>query len=420
MKTTKILWASLCAAVSMQVYAYDFEKENIYYNILSEEPPTATVTFGDNLYTGSVVIPTTIENAGITYTVTGIGEKAFQNCVDLTDITFPENMTGLGSNAFDGCTGLTSIKIPAGVENIGSSAFKKCGNLTTVELGTGVRKIGANAFQECALLNSINLPNEMTEIGSAAFQRCTVLSGITLPDSLSLLGNNAFEGCKALTSITIPGNVETIGNNAFIYCSLLNTAIISEGVKVIGASAFCQCKVLSDLTLPSTLTQISNYAFSGCKPLTELTIPENVTTIGSNAFEYCSGVVKMEVLATTPPEITANSFKSVPTDIPVYVPQGCLELYQANEFWNVFINLQEAGDSPTTGITELTVWTDNIEISGREIILNISDDAAKAGTQVYNMNGQCIYRTNEKRFTLSQPGAYIIKNGNESAKVAVK
>ena len=42
--------------------------------------------------------------------VTTIGDRAFQSCTGLTEITIPNSVTSIGFGAFGGCSGLTSFK----------------------------------------------------------------------------------------------------------------------------------------------------------------------------------------------------------------------------------------------------------------------------------------------------------------------
>ena len=63
---------------------------------------------------GDVVIP-----AG----VTAIGERAFEDCRDLTSVTIPENVAKIGSSVFKGCTTLIRITIPASAAKMNQLVF---------------------------------------------------------------------------------------------------------------------------------------------------------------------------------------------------------------------------------------------------------------------------------------------------------
>jgi hypothetical protein len=64
--------------------------------------------------------------ASIPEGVTRIGEKAFDGCTGLTNLTLPDSITSIGDNAFEGCTGLTSITLPDSITSIEYRAFEGC------------------------------------------------------------------------------------------------------------------------------------------------------------------------------------------------------------------------------------------------------------------------------------------------------
>jgi BspA type Leucine rich repeat region (6 copies) len=57
---------------------------------------------------GDVVIPSTINDLP----VTGIGDAAFYESLNLASVTIPESVTNIGSQAFYSCLTLTSVRHP--------------------------------------------------------------------------------------------------------------------------------------------------------------------------------------------------------------------------------------------------------------------------------------------------------------------
>lgn len=148
---TKKLWvfvAMLCTLISAS--AYDFEVDGIYYDISSEADKEVSVTHGTYYqsasYFGVVNIPASVIYNGETYSVTSIGEFAFNNCENLQSVTIPNSVTSIGRNAFNDCSKLQSITIPNSVTYIGSNAFVECTNLRSLTIGSGVKNIDADAF----------------------------------------------------------------------------------------------------------------------------------------------------------------------------------------------------------------------------------------------------------------------------------
>ena len=56
----------------------------------------------------TVVIPSEIDGKS----VTKIGERAFSNCTNITDLTISEGITEIGTYAFYRCTSLISVSFP--------------------------------------------------------------------------------------------------------------------------------------------------------------------------------------------------------------------------------------------------------------------------------------------------------------------
>jgi len=116
--------------IGQQVFSYDFEVGGIYYNY-DADTQSATVTKGDITYKGSIVIPPSVSYKGREMNVTEIGERAFSDCRELTEITLPRTITAINGYAFYGCEGLKKLVIPKSVKKINDrGAFS---NLTKLE-----------------------------------------------------------------------------------------------------------------------------------------------------------------------------------------------------------------------------------------------------------------------------------------------
>ena len=154
------------------------EINGIYYN-LNVDTKQAEVTRTPRLYSGNIVIPSTVlSNDGVTYDVTSIG-----------------------NHAFDECGGLTSIIIPNSVTIIGEYAFWECKRLTSITIPNSVTDIGDGAFQNCYALTSVTIPNSVTSIGKGAFCYCTSLISATIGNSVTSIGDQVLYGCNKLTKV---------------------------------------------------------------------------------------------------------------------------------------------------------------------------------------------------------------------------
>ena len=78
---------------SISASAYDVEVDGIYYYVDSHK--NATVTSGDNKYSGDIAIPESITYNNSKYSVTSIGDWAFSYCSGLTSVTIPNSVTSI-------------------------------------------------------------------------------------------------------------------------------------------------------------------------------------------------------------------------------------------------------------------------------------------------------------------------------------
>ena len=351
MKKLFTLFFALVATTAL--WAEDFSAGGIYYNILADKTNEVEVTYRgsnsydyDNEYSGSVTIPSTLTYNGTTYSVTSIGDEAFDGCSGLTSITIPNSVTSIGERAFSGCSGLTSVTIPNSVTSIGDYAFYKCSSLTSVTIGNSVTSIGDGAFCYCPSLTSVTIPNSVTSIGNSAFEICYSLTSVTIGNSVMSIGERAFydclsltsvvwnakncadfssapfynissynnssqitsftfgdsvqhipaylcEGMNSLTSVTIGNSVTSIGHRAFDGCSSLpvENNLRYADTYLVGAVD----KTLSTYSIKEGTKWIGDQAFYDCSGLKSVTIPNNVTSIGSSAFGRCFGLTSVTI-----------------------------------------------------------------------------------------------------------------------------
>ena len=461
MKSYLPVWLLVIALLCGVTRAEAFEVDGIYYDLNNEG---AVVIRGDTPYSGDVVIPASINYFGEDFPVVSIRKSAFWGYSGLTTITLPESVTSIGDRAFSSCVNLEeiivsannpvyssldgvlynkdktellkwpdkklSVTIPESVTSIGDWAFSYCISLTSMTIPESVTSIGVGAFSYCSGLTSMTIPESVTSIGDEAFSYCSGLTSITLPESLTSIGVSTFSDCTGLTSITIPNSVESIGNGAFFRCSGLTTITLPESLTSIGRNTISGCSGLTTITIPESVTSIGDWAFYDCRGLTTITLPESLTSIGESAFSYCRGLTtitlpesltsigdyafdKLEsvtVHAVTPPEIGPNTFDNY--GIPLYVPAGCKEAYQAAEYWRYFRNIQEMESSVETVLdSEARIYVENHTLH----VENVDGDY-----RVYTITGRLVYAGHAATVQLADAGVYVVRTNSLSQKVIVK
>ena len=272
---------------------------------------TLTITGIGDCEDAEVGIPKSING----YTVTAIGENAFSEQTQITQIALPETLTSIGTRAFYGCTGLTEFTLPKSVTSIGTQIFYNCSNLSTVYYNCnygslsnqfmsvasiktvifGGTEIPYYALNYCSNVTSVIIGDSVTSIGEKAFYGCSSLTSIEIGASVTSIGDFAFYDCRSLTSIEIPDSVTSIGKGAFDSCTSLISIGIPDSVTFIGYSAFFGCSSLTSVVIPDSVTYIGEYIFFYCSSLTSVVIGGSVTYIGNYAFYGCSSLTSIEV-----------------------------------------------------------------------------------------------------------------------------
>ena len=104
-------------------------------------------------------------------------------------VVVPDGVVKIGNSAFQDCTNLTQVTIPNSVTQIGPKAFRGCTNLTHVKLPAGLKRLGNNAFEGCTALEELTFPQGMEDISLDSFKGCTHLKRITLPETVKEVSN---------------------------------------------------------------------------------------------------------------------------------------------------------------------------------------------------------------------------------------
>ena len=343
----KLFTLLLAVAASVGTMFASTKIGDLYYN-LDATNQTAEVTSQSSSYPywsttiTTANIPSSVTYNSVSYSVTSIGSRAFEECTGLTSVTIGNSVTSIGDRAFSGCSGLTSVTISNSVTSIGEYAFSGCSGLTgKLVIPNSVTNIGDGAFCYCTGLTSVEAPagffdvsevlwpyytkilnhvtvngGELTEnallfinrsyktlqtldvsgvtnteFADEAFKGYYNLQQLVLPAGLQKVSYMMVAGCKNLLSIDIPASVEEIEQSAFEDCRSIQS--ITFG----GAPADAPGRFNAPATA-SQLNKIGNWAFYNAHKLQHLDIPEGVTEIGDGAFYGCTYLEDMTLPAS--------------------------------------------------------------------------------------------------------------------------
>ena len=364
---------------------------SLWYN-LDESTKTAEVTSsGGDSYRGDIVIPSTVPYGEDTYSVTSIGERAFQECYNLTSVIISEGITKIGVSAFYNCYNMTRVEIPSTVTLIDPWAFSYCESLVSVsskivtpfEIDQNVFCVGTKEVEGKTVYTPSSAFLLVPSNTKSAYQALTgwnVFDGIYEGDyaeaSDGTLNYRYFTGeniavvisgeYSELQKVTIPGSVtldgstysvKAVGSRAFYNCTNIDSLIIEEGVETIGNNAFEYCYNLRYITLPEGLKTIGSRAFvemgswwSNAK--SKLILPSTLTSIGEQAFIYARSLSIVVSKILSPFVINKNVFCNgshwddgneifEKSDATLYVPNDTKSTYLATEGWDMFADILE-------------------------------------------------------------------------------
>ncbi len=270
-----------------------------------------------------LVIPETIEDRdGKTYTVTAIGDNAFDR-QHVLSVVIPNTVTEIGEYAFRGDR-MTSLEIPESVTKIGRYAFNDCQLLTEVKILGSLTELAEGIFQGCTSLMSVTLP-DVTTIGDAAFNGCSSLTSIDISNSVTAIGKNAFSNCSSLTAINLPASLITIGDGSFNGCRRLASVNFPENLTTIGEMAFCNSD-LASIDLPASVTTIGKIAFRGCQSLSEVKSLGSVTELEEGIFSGCTHLQSVSLKNVT--KIGYNAFNDCESLTSIEIPNSVTEIGQ--------------------------------------------------------------------------------------------
>jgi len=188
---------ALMLCIATQAQAQDIEANGIYYTIISDTQVAVAPAFHDgvNHYEGCIILPERVYCDGVNYEVAAIAPRAFWQSA-VTEVQIPNSVTMIGEAAFADAENLTDITLPLGLTAV--SRYMLAGTaVSNIVLPEGVTSIEKGAFEDCMSLSTVFLPASLRYIGEGAFGYCVNLDDVYSDAAIPpyVMGDNAFEGC---------------------------------------------------------------------------------------------------------------------------------------------------------------------------------------------------------------------------------
>ena len=366
------------------------------------------------------------------------GTYAFNNRIELKEVSVGDNVTILPNNAFNGCSNITTLKLGKKLEKIGSGAFTGCATLMNVYStnltpptgavfenktylqGTLYVVKGSKAAYEAAdgwkefweivdnlpfevngiwynidengNANVVGNPSNDAYVGEISIPASVEVDGIVFP--VTSIDAEAFANALNVTSITIEDSNQplTIGAPA--------TAIVAMSNDQAGTFEAC---MLDSVYVGRNL----NYAtapFANIASLKKVVVGALVTSMGGAMFAGCENIETVYALSAIP--ATDAEFESRVYDhATLVVPVGAVA-YTTTDGWKEFVNVITTESSMVEDIN-IEAVTGNVSIIAvnGEIIVKGAEDAQIA---VYNVNGGLIYHGLNRPVAVANKGVYVV------------
>lgn len=271
----------------------------------------------------------TLKSVVIEEGVVSLGERAFYDCVNIADISFPTSLKILSPQTFANCLSLMETDFPGQISSIPFACFLNCRNLKTVKLQNSATLIAGQAFYQCINLKNFEMPKSVKSIGKYAFYGCQI-EFFDLPEGLERIEEEAFRDCRMLKNITIPSTTTYIGEAAFRNASSLTRIDVASGnknytsvdgvlysidktllltypaaragneyavlstVKRVAKMAFNKSS-LEFVTFPDSLLEIGERVFESATELKQFNIPKNLNKIEEEPVYFCVDLMNVTI-----------------------------------------------------------------------------------------------------------------------------
>lgn len=330
---------------------------------------------------------TTLKNLNVIYDVVNtVDDETFKGFSNLETVNLDYSVTTIGDYAFDNCPKLEVFEAP-GLTDWGMCALRWSG-LTYYEIPEGITKTDTT-FGSCSQLEEVIFPEGFLELGRGTFVECTSLKNPVLPETLSIISAvSTFYGCTGLESITFlsqypPTVIEAEYTNDMFdntndcpiyvpadsvdyykqangwskYASRIQAIpvpskmIITNDnggtIETISVPEDHICNV-EEMSYPTTIMDCDFYELPASlypENIRTITICENITQIDLGLMG-CTGLESITIEATTPP-VLGGGFNDVETnDCPIYVPAESLQDYLDDPNWSIYSSRLQAIPEP--------------------------------------------------------------------------
>ena len=293
----------------------------IYESAFSNTPlksvsiPSSVKTIGEYAFDSCRIL----SSVSISNGVTSIGSRAFSYSA-LQKVVIPASVKSIGESAFECCVELETVKInDMHLSSIGNRAFANCMALTEFDIPLSVTSLGEQAFYKCTSLSKVNYsknlkfnPNVFEGCGSIDFiTNDYLITGMTFYEQPGPGMDSRFEFRVTYPAVNGTGTVSIISYNPYYEKIVIPAYIEMNNVKYKITRiqrTYMDQGVIKDLVIGPNVQTIDSNAFSGCKTLESVTGGAGLKSIGTRAFDKCPELKVFSIASQTLKKIGAFAF----------------------------------------------------------------------------------------------------------------
>ncbi len=260
-------------------------------------------------------------------TIETIGNGAFRNCLNLTELTLPASLTSIGADALAGCENLEKLTVLCDPAILPDGLFDECFAHTEIYAAPDATNEQVRVLSEKAhhpwyapvprvgeeAHDLVEMPYAMLPIDDFWYDMETVRLdryngyelNLYLPReaegmTLNTIGSSMMDRAQSgddyemelpVRSVVIPENYTDAHYAAFAGCETLETVICYAPMEVLPDEMFSGCTNLREVVFVNGVRSVGSYAFAGCENLEMVYLGEFVETINENAFSNMDGSV---------------------------------------------------------------------------------------------------------------------------------
>lgn len=255
--------------------------------------------------------------------ITEIGDEAFRNCTNITELTLPESLTTIGAGAFKGCTGIAELTLPASLTSIGSGALEGCTGLEKLTVCCDPAILPEDMADVLTSIDEVYISADAT---GAQVRQLSALVGRPWYDPVPREGEpqsrfvempyeplpgddfwydeeysrlDAYQGYEL--NLILPREIDGVqltmigggmmnraayGDNYDVELPVVSV-VIPENYTEIPAYAFSNCDTLETVICYAPIENLSDGTFKGCTNLREVIFVNGVRSLGDYVFSDC-------------------------------------------------------------------------------------------------------------------------------------